>query len=182
MKKEKKKKGRKQTNNATLIHVLQGKRWNERASKINHAVWNEAHERWNGHNFQSIRINFLNPGSHGTHAALDVARFTAWLRFLLGLHVTNSSQQIGRREHERSNNLDNTVSIDAGRKRSSSRDKSRSISSLLRLFFLPLVSGGERRSFFEIVDPSLFFFYLISVERKDIFLPESTIFFVPGYW
>lgn len=135
--------------------------------------------RWNGHNFQSIRINFLNgfPGSQGTHAWRTRGSwcrwFHRWLRFL-GLHVTNSSQQIARHEHERSN-LDNTASIEPGGNDRIARTKVAYDFYHFCLFFSPSsfrsfpISGGERRAFFEMVH-FFFFFYSISVEG-EIFFP-----------
>lgn len=135
--------------------------------------------RWNGHNFQSIRINFLNgfPGSQGTHAWRTRGSwcrwFHRWLRFL-GLHVTNSSQQIARHEHERSN-LDNTASIEPGGNDRIARTKVAYDFYHFCLFFFPRPSArfpfpvesaalSSRWSIF------LLFFYSISVEG-EIFFP-----------
>lgn len=134
--------------------------------------------RWNGHNFQSIRINFLNgfPGSQGTHAWRTRGSwcrwFHRWLRFL-GLHVTNSSQQIARHEHERSN-LDNTRSIEPGGNDRIARTKVAYDFYHFCLFFSPSsfrsfpISGGERRAFFEMVHFSSFFLFNLG-RRGDFF-------------
>lgn len=136
--------------------------------------------RWNGHNFQSIRINFLNgfPGSQGTHAWRTRGSwcrwFHRWLRFL-GLHVTNSSQQIARHEHERSN-LDNTASIEPGGNDRIARTKVAYDFYHFCLFFfslvLPLVSHFRWRAprFLRDGPFFFFFFYSISVEG-EIFFP-----------